>query len=207
MSIHGTPFVTFCAATSVCHCRRGKKDKWVKEYQGQLLISTGAVQWTTDCSKALNAISGGNKTALKALKKKQVLRRIFALLFAVVGSRRDWPSAGYKERTVGTSLSSTSNTQLFSLCVISNDSKLRGCRHSLQYAFASAPIFVCSGRISQQNVGHGSRAADQDRAQQAGGSHHYGNPQPVRRVKLVFFIILPPPWSMLLPLEDAWPVV
>lgn len=51
---------------------RGKKDKWVKEYQGQLLISTGAVQWTTDCSKALNAISGGNKTALKALKKKQV---------------------------------------------------------------------------------------------------------------------------------------
>eukprot|EP00752_Nemacystus_decipiens_P009956 g8879.t1 len=51
---------------------KGKKDKWVKEYQGQLLISTGAVQWTTDCSKALNAISGGNKTALKALKKKQV---------------------------------------------------------------------------------------------------------------------------------------
>lgn len=44
----------------------------MKEYQGQLLISTGAVQWTTDCSKALNAISGGNKTALKALKKKQV---------------------------------------------------------------------------------------------------------------------------------------
>lgn len=51
---------------------RGKKDKWVKEYQGQLLISTGAIQWTNDCSKALNAISGGNKTALKALKKKQV---------------------------------------------------------------------------------------------------------------------------------------
>ncbi|CAN0485834.1 unnamed protein product, partial [Scytosiphon promiscuus] len=49
-----------------CSIRRGKKDKWVKEYQGQLLISTGAVQWTTDCSKA------GNKTALKALKKKQV---------------------------------------------------------------------------------------------------------------------------------------
>lgn len=51
---------------------RGKKDKWVKEFQGQLLISTGAIQWTTDCSKALNAIAGGNKTALKALKKKQV---------------------------------------------------------------------------------------------------------------------------------------
>lgn len=57
---------------------RGKKDKWVKEYQGQLLISTGAVQWTTDCSKALNAISGGNKTALKALKKKQVCRCFIA---------------------------------------------------------------------------------------------------------------------------------
>ena len=60
----------------VCHFfsgERGKKDRWVKEYQGQLLISTGAIQWTTDCSKALNAISGGNKTALKALKKKQVI--------------------------------------------------------------------------------------------------------------------------------------
>lgn len=44
----------------------------MKDYQGQLLISTGAVQWTTDCSKALNAVAGGNKTALKALKKKQV---------------------------------------------------------------------------------------------------------------------------------------
>ncbi|CAM9519888.1 unnamed protein product [Discosporangium mesarthrocarpum] len=51
---------------------KGKKEKWVKEYQGQLLISTGAIQWTTDCSKALNSLSSGNKSALKALKKKQV---------------------------------------------------------------------------------------------------------------------------------------
>jgi hypothetical protein len=40
--------------------------------QGQLLITTGAIAWTTDCSKALVQIAGGNKNALKALKKKQV---------------------------------------------------------------------------------------------------------------------------------------
>ena len=51
---------------------KGKKEKWVKDFQGQLLITTGAIAWTTDCSKALVAISNGNKTAMKALKKKQV---------------------------------------------------------------------------------------------------------------------------------------
>ena len=49
-----------------------KKEKWVKDTIGQLLITTGAIMWTNECSKALHAISTGDKTALKAQKKKQV---------------------------------------------------------------------------------------------------------------------------------------
>ena len=49
-----------------------KKENWVKQWQGGLLITTGAIGWTSDCSKALNSISGGNKNAMKSLKKKQV---------------------------------------------------------------------------------------------------------------------------------------
>ena len=52
---------------------RGKKEKWISDVQGQLLITTGAIQWTNDCTKALNSIStGGQKNALRVLKKKQV---------------------------------------------------------------------------------------------------------------------------------------
>ncbi|GMI05338.1 hypothetical protein TrVE_jg1168 [Triparma verrucosa] len=49
-----------------------KKENWVKAWQGGLLITTGAIGWTSDCSKALNNIAGGNKGAMKTLKKKQV---------------------------------------------------------------------------------------------------------------------------------------
>ncbi|GMH50243.1 hypothetical protein TrRE_jg3287 [Triparma retinervis] len=49
-----------------------KKENWVKQWQGGLLITTGAIGWTADCSKALNSISGGNKNAMKSLKKKQI---------------------------------------------------------------------------------------------------------------------------------------
>ena len=51
---------------------RGKKEKWITDWQGQLLITTGAIQWTTDCTKALNGITAGQKNAMKQLKKKQV---------------------------------------------------------------------------------------------------------------------------------------
>ena len=52
---------------------RGKnKEKWITEVQGQLLITTGAIQWNTDCSKALNNVSSGQKNSLRQLKKKQV---------------------------------------------------------------------------------------------------------------------------------------
>ena len=51
---------------------RGKKEKWVREHVGQLLITTGSIMWTTDCTKALASISSGSKGALKQTKKKQV---------------------------------------------------------------------------------------------------------------------------------------
>ena len=52
---------------------RGKdKEKWITDVQGQLLINTGSIQWTNDCSKALGSISNGKKNALRQLKKKQV---------------------------------------------------------------------------------------------------------------------------------------
>jgi len=51
---------------------KGKKEKWVKETIGQLIITTGSIMWTTDCSRALLAIQGGSKGALKQQKKKQV---------------------------------------------------------------------------------------------------------------------------------------
>ena len=52
---------------------RGKnKEKWITDVQGQLLITTGSIQWTNDCSKALNNISSGQKNSLRQLKKRQV---------------------------------------------------------------------------------------------------------------------------------------
>ena len=49
-----------------------KKEKWVHDTIGQLLITSGAIVWTNDCTKALTAISNGTKGAMKKQKKKQV---------------------------------------------------------------------------------------------------------------------------------------
>ncbi len=51
---------------------KGKKEEWVKKTAGQLLITTGSIMWTTDCTRALTAIAAGSKGALKSQKKKQV---------------------------------------------------------------------------------------------------------------------------------------
>ncbi|KAK9823872.1 hypothetical protein WJX72_006072 [[Myrmecia] bisecta] len=48
-----------------------KKEKWVKDNQGQLIISAGQMVWTAECEKAL-ADSEGPKRALRHLKKKWV---------------------------------------------------------------------------------------------------------------------------------------
>jgi dynein heavy chain, axonemal len=48
-----------------------KRDKWVKENQGQCIISAGQIVWTVECEKALS--DGDNvKRAVRALKKKWV---------------------------------------------------------------------------------------------------------------------------------------
>lgn len=51
---------------------KGKKEKWIRETIGQLLITTSSIMWTQDCTKSLIAISQGSKGALKQQKKKQV---------------------------------------------------------------------------------------------------------------------------------------
>ncbi|RQM24639.1 hypothetical protein B5M09_005107 [Aphanomyces astaci] len=51
---------------------RGKKEKWIKEFPGQLLITCGQTAWTNECIKALNEVAKGDKKAMKTLKKKWV---------------------------------------------------------------------------------------------------------------------------------------
>ena len=52
---------------------KGKKEKWIKDWPGQLLITVGAISWTAECTRALETImKGGNKSALRQAKKKQV---------------------------------------------------------------------------------------------------------------------------------------
>nr|CCA21283.1 inner dynein arm heavy chain 1beta putative [Albugo laibachii Nc14]CCA21656.1 dynein heavy chain 2 putative [Albugo laibachii Nc14] len=50
-----------------------KKEKWLRDSPGQLLITCGQTIWTNECIKALNEVSKGEKKALKALKKKWLL--------------------------------------------------------------------------------------------------------------------------------------
>ncbi|XP_013909723.1 PREDICTED: dynein heavy chain 2, axonemal-like [Thamnophis sirtalis] len=50
-----------------------KRDKWVKEWPGQMVITASQIQWTTDVSKCLATCKErGDKKYLKAMKKKQV---------------------------------------------------------------------------------------------------------------------------------------
>lgn len=48
-----------------------KKEKWVKQYPGQMIISAGCVVWTAECEKAL-ADKDKAKAAVRMLKKKWV---------------------------------------------------------------------------------------------------------------------------------------
>ncbi|XP_058251926.1 dynein axonemal heavy chain 2 isoform X2 [Hemibagrus wyckioides] len=51
----------------------GKRDKWVKDWPGQMLITASQIQWTTDVNKSLIAGKDkSDKSALKSMKKKQV---------------------------------------------------------------------------------------------------------------------------------------
>ena len=48
------------------------KERWVKQWPGQLLINVGQLFWTADCTRALESIAKGQSKAMKQLKKKQV---------------------------------------------------------------------------------------------------------------------------------------
>ncbi|WIA13292.1 hypothetical protein OEZ85_006876 [Tetradesmus obliquus] len=48
-----------------------KKEKWVKDNQGQMIITAGQMVWTAECEKALSEPEGAKK-ALRVLKKKWV---------------------------------------------------------------------------------------------------------------------------------------
>ena len=52
--------------------KKAKRDKWLKDWAGMLLITSGLISWTTDCTLALQEIEKGDKGALKTLKKKQI---------------------------------------------------------------------------------------------------------------------------------------
>ncbi|XP_063305793.1 dynein axonemal heavy chain 2 [Pelobates fuscus] len=50
-----------------------KRDKWVKEWAGQMLITTSQIQWTTDVTRSLmTAKERADKKILKIMKKKQI---------------------------------------------------------------------------------------------------------------------------------------
>uniref|UniRef100_A0A8C5V6J6 Dynein axonemal heavy chain 2 n=1 Tax=Microcebus murinus TaxID=30608 RepID=A0A8C5V6J6_MICMU len=50
-----------------------KRDKWVKEWAGQMVIAASQIQWTADVTKCLlTAKERGDKKILKVMKKKQV---------------------------------------------------------------------------------------------------------------------------------------
>ncbi|XP_066933177.1 dynein axonemal heavy chain 2-like [Clytia hemisphaerica] len=50
-----------------------KREKWVKEWAGQLLITSSQIQWTSDCTKALSSTKDKqDKKPLKGLRKKQI---------------------------------------------------------------------------------------------------------------------------------------
>jgi len=52
--------------------RKTKKERWIKEHAGQLALTSGQIEWTAGCTRALHDTEKGNKQALRQMKKKQV---------------------------------------------------------------------------------------------------------------------------------------
>uniref|UniRef100_A0A4W6ECP9 Dynein axonemal heavy chain 2 n=1 Tax=Lates calcarifer TaxID=8187 RepID=A0A4W6ECP9_LATCA len=51
----------------------GQRDKWVRDWPGQMLITASQIQWTTDVTKSLiTSKERADKSSLKSMKKKQV---------------------------------------------------------------------------------------------------------------------------------------
>ncbi|XP_051799543.1 dynein axonemal heavy chain 2 isoform X2 [Acanthochromis polyacanthus] len=59
----------------IVHLRRltGPRDKWVKEWPGQMLITASQIKWTSDVTRALmRCQENGDKSSLESVKRKQV---------------------------------------------------------------------------------------------------------------------------------------
>lgn len=52
--------------------KKQKKDKWIKDWAGMCLITSGLISWTSDCTKALGELEKGDKNAMRSLKKHQI---------------------------------------------------------------------------------------------------------------------------------------
>ncbi|KAM8760834.1 dynein axonemal heavy chain 2-like [Acanthopagrus schlegelii] len=50
----------------------GQRDKWVKAWPGQTLITASQIQWTSDVTHSLNSSKERAESSLKSMKKKQV---------------------------------------------------------------------------------------------------------------------------------------
>ncbi len=67
--MHATLKDTLRACRADLKKHLAKREKWVRDWPGQMLITSSQIQWTADCEKALDR---GDKKGLKTLKKKQV---------------------------------------------------------------------------------------------------------------------------------------
>ncbi|KAM3857822.1 dynein axonemal heavy chain 2 [Diretmus argenteus] len=50
----------------------GHRDKWVRDWPGQVLITASQIQWTTNVTRSLITSKEATQSALKSMKKKQV---------------------------------------------------------------------------------------------------------------------------------------
>ncbi len=65
---------------AVEEAKAAKKDKWVKDHLGQMLITAGQINWASECEKALGD-PVGSRTALSSLRKRwdALLARLIVL--------------------------------------------------------------------------------------------------------------------------------
>jgi hypothetical protein len=54
------------------HSAGSKKEKWVSDHPGQVLLTAGQILWTAECERALADAELGPRKALKQLRKKWV---------------------------------------------------------------------------------------------------------------------------------------
>ena len=59
-------------SATISGVKGAKREKWVNDFPGQLLITAGQTLWTTECEKGLIECEKGNKSAMRMVKKKQV---------------------------------------------------------------------------------------------------------------------------------------